>query len=186
MKQIKSLIILLLLVPLFSSSIHAKAVVGYGRTFNLGLGAGYYGYAEHSIPLVNANYEFDLANRFTLAPFVSFYSYSDQYYWGNRDYPYRYYSYSETVIPVGLKGTFYFDDLLKVNSKWDLYLAGSLGVAIVNSTWDPSFYGDRNYYHRSGPLYLEIHVGSEYHINNKLGIYLDLSSGVSTIGLAIH
>jgi len=35
-------------------------------------------------------------------------------------------------------------------------------------------------------LFLNIHIGAEYHINKKVGVFLDLSSGVSTIGLAIH
>src|SRR3989339_473301 len=185
--MIKSIITLLLFVPLLSSNIHAKGssfTEGYGKTLNLGLGAGYYGYVGHSFPLFNVNYEFDVAKSFTLAPSVSFYSYTNSYYWGNSDYPYRYYSYSETAVPIGLKGSYYFDDLLKANPRWDFYLAGSLGVAIVNSSWDANYYGDRNYYHNNNPLYLELHIGAEYHFNSRFGVYLDLSSGVSTMGLA--
>ena len=50
------------------------------------------------------------------------------------------------VIPVGVKGTYYFDQLLGAGSKWDFYLSGSLGFAIVRSTWDDGYYGDRKYY----------------------------------------
>jgi hypothetical protein len=76
--------------------------------------------------------------------------------------------------------------LLKANSKWDFYLAGSLGFAIVNSSWDNDYYGDRNYYHHGSSLFFDLHIGTEYHFNNHLGAFLDLSTGVSTIGLAIH
>lgn len=38
----------------------------------------------------------------------------------------------------------------------------------------------------AGALYLDGHIGAEYHISQKIGIFLDLSSGVSTFGLAIH
>ena len=149
----------------------------FGNTLNLGLGLGYYGYVGHSIPVLHLNYEFGVARNFTLAPFISFYSY--------RRVKSGYY-YHETVIPVGAKGTYYFDELLKANSKWDFYATGSLGFAIVNSRWDDGYNGDYNEYRRSSPLYLDIHVGTEYHVNNRIGVFLDLSTGVSTIGLAIH
>jgi hypothetical protein len=35
-------------------------------------------------------------------------------------------------------------------------------------------------------LFLDLHLGAEYHLNNRVGLFLDLSTGVSTIGLAIH
>ena len=159
----------------------------YGKTLNLGLGvggySGYYGYVGRSLPVFHINYEFDVAKNFTLAPFISFYSYRKGYYWGNNN---KNYYYHETVIPIGGKGTYYFDDLLKANSKWDFYLAGSLGFAIVNSSWDNDYYGDKDYYKHGSSLFVDLHIGTEYHFNNHLGAFLDLSTGVSTIGLAIH
>jgi hypothetical protein len=84
----------------------------YGHTLNLGLGIGgyscYYGYIGHTLPVFNINYEFDVANNFTLAPFVSFYSFRNSKYY-----------YNETVLPIGVKGTYYFDQLLNANSDWD-------------------------------------------------------------------
>ena len=149
----------------------------YGHTLNLGLGvggySGYYGYVGHSLPVFHINYEFDVANNFTLAPFATFYTYRSDYY-------------RETVVPIGVKGTYYFDQILNANSDWDFYLAGSLGFAVDNVSWDNNYNGDRTYYHRAGDLFLDAHVGAEYHINRKLGIFLDLSTGVSTIGLAFH
>ena len=164
----------------------------YGRTLNLGLGvggySGYYGYVGHSMPVFHINYEFEVAKSFTLAPFISFATYSNSYYWGNpnKNYPYKNYSYHETIIPIGAKGTYYFDDLLKANSKWDFYLAGSLGFSIVNTSWDSDYYGDENYYKHGGSTFFDLHIGAEYHFNSRLGAFLDLSTGVSTIGLAIH
>ncbi len=169
---------------------HTTSSEKYGNTLNLGLGiggySGYYGYIGHSLPVFHIDYEFDVARNFTLAPFVSFYSYRNSYYWGDHNYSYAKYYYRETVIPIGAKGTYYFDQLFKANPKWDFYLAGSLGFAIVNSSWDSDYHGDRNYYQDASPLFLDIHAGAEYHINKRLGVFLDLSSGVSTIGLAIH
>ena len=157
----------------------------YGGTLNLGLGIGgdygYYGYVGHTMPVFHINYEFDVATNFTLAPFISFSTYRNNYYWKNNNYYFH-----ETIIPIGVKGTYYFDQLLKANSHWDFYLAGSLGFSVTNSYWDNGYAGDVNYYNDGSPLFLDLHIGVEYHINSKVGLFLDLSTGVSTVGLAIH
>jgi hypothetical protein len=150
---------------------------GYGNTLNIGLGiggySGYYNYSGHALPVFNINYEFGVAKNFTLAPFVTLYSYSDP-------------NYTTYVTPVGVKGTLYLDQLLHAGSRWDFYVAGSLGVSIVSTTWDSNYYGDRTYYRSVDPLYLDLHVGTEYHLSRNIGAFLDLSTGISTIGIAIH
>jgi hypothetical protein len=162
----------------------------YGSALNIGLGvggySGYYKYAGRSLPVLSVNYELGVAPNFTLAPFVSIYTFSDEYYWGNANNPDQYYNYRETVIPIGLKGTYYFDTILGATSPWDFYLGASLGFALVNSRWENGYGGDKNYYHDGSSIFLDLHVGAEYHFNNRLGVFLDLSSGVSTIGIAIH
>ncbi len=175
---------------LFSAMLNfnSSAQEQYGKTLNLGLGIGYYGYVGHSLPVFHINYELNVAKNFTLAPFLTFYTYSNDYYWGNsnKNYPYKYYSYRETVVPIGVKGSYYFDELLKASKDWDFYLAASLGFTIRSVTWDSDYYGDQYAYHNSSGLYLDLHVGTEYHFNDHLGMFLDLSTGVSTLGLAIH
>ncbi|MFC2111248.1 hypothetical protein ACFLQ5_02220 [Bacteroidota bacterium] len=189
----KIMIIMLFCIAGLSYSASAQTTptsTGFGKTLNLGLGlggySGYYGHIGHTLPVFHADYEFDVAKNFTLAPSISFYSYKNSYYWGNKNYPHDYYYYHQTVIPIGVKATYYFDELLHANANWDFYLAGSLGYAIVFSRWDDGYYGDKNYYHHPNPLFLDLHIGAEYHLNSKLGLFLDLSTGVSTIGLAIH
>jgi len=188
----KRLIIITLAIMIISViTFDSSAQTTYGKTLNLGLGVGgyggYYKYAGHSIPVFHLDYEFDVAKNFTLAPFISFYNYSNEYYWGNNNYPNQYYTYNETVIPIGVKGTYYFDDILNATSKWDFYLGASLGFALVNSRWDAGYNGDQKYFNNKGnSVFLDLHIGTEYHFNNRLGAFLDLSSGVSTIGLAIH
>lgn len=158
----------------------------FGSALNIGIGAGYYGYVGYSIPVLHANYEFDIEKNLTLAPFVTIYTYEKDYFWDNKNYPSKYYFYRVTVIPIGVKGSYYFDQLLNANSKWDFYASGSAGFAIKNVNWESGFYGDKSIEHGSSRLYLDIHIGSEYHLNNKLGLFLDLSSGISTLGLAVH
>ena len=151
---------------------------GYGHTLNIGLGVGgYYGYYNHagrSLPVININYEFDVARNFTLAPFVSIYTYRNDH-----DH------YRESILPIGVKGTYYLDQAFNAGSAWDFYIAGSLGFAIRSATWDDGYYGE-TYYSGVSPLILDLHLGTEYHLSSKVGIFLDLSTGVSTLGLAFH
>jgi hypothetical protein len=163
----------------------------YGKTLNLGAGIGYFGYVGRPVPVPSLNFEFDVARNFTLAPFVGVYTYTSHYYWGNPDMPkydqsYRYYSYRAVAVPMGLKGTYYFDQLFKAGEKWDFYAAGSVGFTFRSVVWDNDYYGDKHVYQNASPLYLDAHIGAEYHMTEKAGLFLDLSTGVSTIGLAIH
>lgn len=158
----------------------------YGKTLNAGVGIGYYRYVNNFMPVIHADFEFELAKNFTLAPFITYYSYRNYYYWGNPNNPYRDYYYRQTVIPVGVKGTYYFDHLLGAGPKWDFYLGASLGFAIRKTTWENGYYGNTTVQHGSSGLYLDGHIGTEYHLNEKTGLFLDLSGGISTFGLAIH
>jgi len=186
-KSIISLFALLLSVGALKAQEQAPVPVEkYGNTLNTGVGIGYYGYIGHAVAVVNANYEFDVARSFTLAPFIGFYSTGYDYAYGNPHDGYTNYTYRQTVVPVGMKGTYYFDKLLNASPKWDFYLAASIGFAIVNSQWDNGYPGDRNIYPGPSPLFLDAHMGAEYHMSSKVGVYLDLSTGVSTIGLAFH
>src|ERR1700741_3576605 len=110
----------LLLLPIVSlffatTSILAQekpAAEKYGKTLNLGVGVGYFGYVNHPMPVGTMNFEFDVARNFTLAPFLGIYSYQNTHYWGNPNKPgydesYRYYSYRQVVVPAGVKGTYY-------------------------------------------------------------------------------
>lgn len=158
----------------------------YGKTLNLGVGVGYYGYVGQPVPFGTINFEFDIAKNITLAPFIGDYGYQRNYYWGNKDYPDRYYSYRTIVVPAGVKGTYYFDQLLHANSKWDFYAAASVGFAFRHSVWENGYYGNINVTQSASPLYIGAHAGTEYHMNQKAGLFLDLSTGVSTFGLTIH
>ncbi|HXD94669.1 MAG TPA: hypothetical protein VNX01_15795 [Bacteroidia bacterium] len=163
----------------------------YGNTLNLGAGIGYYGNIGILTPAVMLNYEFDIFRDFTLAPFVGASTFQESYYWGNPNLPnsdpsYRYYNYRETVIPVGIKGTYYFDEWLHVNPKWDLYLATSIGFAFKTVVWENGYNGNTGAYQAVNPLYVAMHIGGEYHLSRKAGLFLDLSTGISTFGLAIH
>jgi hypothetical protein len=190
MKKMKKLIFTIILFSIVSmcrlSAQESRTSEKYGNTLNAGFGIGYYGYVGHTTPVLHADFEFDVAKNLTLAPFITYYSYQNYYYWGGPNHPYRDYSYRQTVIPIGVKATYYFDQLLKANAKWDFYLAGSLGFAIRKTVWESNYYGETTVQHGASGIYLDGHIGAEYHISNKIGLFLDLSSGISTFGLAVH
>jgi hypothetical protein len=185
----KSAIITLTLLLTICNNSDAQKMLAdekYGKTLNIGAGIGYYGYVGHAIPVGIINYEFDVAPNFTLAPFIGMYSYQNYYYWGSPNYAYRDYSYRETVVPIGVKGAYYFDRLFRANSNWDFYAAVSLGFKIRNVVWEGNYYGNKKDYQHTNALYVDAHAGAEYHLNERTGLFLDLSTGISSFGLAIH
>ena len=163
----------------------AKSQEQYGRTFNIGVGlgghSGYSDYVNRALPVFTLNYEIDVVSNFTIAPSVSVYGYSNNYIWNNRNFRYR-----ETVIPIGVKGTYYVDEFLGAGNKWDFYLGSSIGFAIVSSNWEQGYDGDRKYFNNKVPVFIAIHFGAEYHLTDRLGMFLDISSGFSTFGISIH
>jgi len=185
-------IILVLIIAFGLSNLKTSAQSSYnsaprekfGPTLNLGVGIGYYGYYGRPAPALMASVELDIARNITLAPFIGFYTYSSNYYWGNPNYPYRYYSYRETVVPVGVKGAYYFDQLFQAGPKWDFYAAASLGFAFHSIYWDNGYYGERDVVGIASPLYGTAHIGSRFNISPNFGLYLDLSTGISTFGLS--
>jgi hypothetical protein len=140
----------------------------FGNTLNLGLGLGYGGIGGG--PGLLINYEFGVAKNFTIAPFIGFQTYSGTYY-------------RHSILPIGAKGTYYFDELLNASSDWDFYLAASLGYSVNSITYDAGYTGKGV---KNSNLFLVGHIGAEYHVSNKVGVFLDLGSGLSTLGVAIH
>lgn len=156
----------------------------YGKALNLGVGIGYYGLG--SSPAFHLNYEFDLFKNFTLTPFLTVQSRRTYYY----DYDkvngnYRNYYYRDTYVPLGAKGTYYFDELLEATDKWDFWAAVSLGFAIRNRNWEDETYTNTTMSSPS-PIYSSLHIGTEVHLNAKAGLFLDISTGLSTFGVAVH
>ncbi len=155
----------------------------YGNTLNIGVGPAYFPYLGYTVPFLSLNYEINVARNFTLAPSLGIASYRsyDYYYYAGRRYYYR-----ETVMPLSLKGTYYFDRILNAGPNWDFYLAASLGFNFHSVSWEDGYNGDRGVARDVSPLYLDAHIGAEYHISRSCGLFLDISTGVSTFGLAVH
>jgi hypothetical protein len=183
---ITSLLIYLLIQSNTITGQRNTGIEKYGNTLNVGLGIGYYGYIGHSLPVLHLNYEMDVINNLTLAPFVTGYSYERYQFWGSPNNPYRNYYFRQNVMVLGLKGTYYFDNLLRAGSKWDFYLGGSLGFALRSTSWESAYNGERTVSQGINPVNLHGHIGVEHHFTNKIGLALDVSSGISSFCLAIH
>lgn len=158
----------------------------YGNTLNGGIGLVHFGYIGRTLPALHLNYEFDVARNFTLAPFISYSGFKDFRYGGYPDLPYRDYYYKYTVVPVGIKGTYYFDELLNVGPRWDIYAGVSAGMNFQKKVRDAGYYGPRTVELDVNGMSLDLHLGAEYHINERIGVFADMSSGISTMGLAAH
>ena len=84
-KAILGLLLLFMAFTITSSAQNTTMAEKYGKTLNLGLGIGYYGYVGGLIPVLHADYELDVARNFTLAPFINFYSYTNSYFVRNKN-----------------------------------------------------------------------------------------------------
>jgi hypothetical protein len=172
---------LVLIITLAIVSTYANAQEKYGKTANLGGGLSYSRYAPLPIPALNFNFEFDIAPNTTLGPFASILHYTDPGYFYNG----KKYKYSNTVIPVGVKSYYYFDGLFNWDKRFDVYAGLAVGFNIAFGRWENGYNGPV-YSPNYSPFYGELHAGAEYHFRENIGVYVDLSTGLSTVGLAFH
>jgi hypothetical protein len=165
-----------------------KSQEKYGNTINAGLGLGYIGYYYGAAPTFAFDYEFDVFKNFTLAPFIAVSTYRSYRYLGDNNNIFGDYYFRETMVPVGIKACYYLDELFEANEHWDFYLGGSAGLIFRTVSWDTGYSGNRVIRSNYNPTsaYGALHLGAEYHINRKVGVFLDLSSAYSTLGLGIH
>lgn len=177
----KKIILSLLFASILTVNVNAQEKYS---ALNLGVGFGFYGVGF--APAFMLNYEIDIFRNATIAPFVGFSTYKSKNNYWNSNTPFgASYGYRETLIPIGGKFHYYFDELFNAGPKWDFYAAGSLGFAMRTRTWDNGYMGDTDI-DRASPLFATIHIGSEVHLSEKAGLFLDLSSGMNTFGLALH
>lgn len=189
MKNIKKVFVFLICfqtTAILAQETETVLTENYGGVLNVSAGIGYYNYVRNQIPVVHLDYEIQIGENITMAPSVSVYEYSGKHIWINEEGFYRNYTYTETVVPIGVKVHCYFDKLFHAGSKWDFYSAGSLGFIIRKTEWESEYKGKRNIEPGTGLLYMDLHVGSEYHLSKRIGLHLDVSTGVSTFGISIH
>lgn len=81
-------------------------------------------------------------------------------------------------LVVGVKGDYYFDNLIGLPSEWDLYGGANAGYRL--------WIGDKNDFNNgkdNGDLDLGLQFGGRWFWNEKWGINLELSGGVGYGGM---
>lgn len=140
---------------------------GSGNYAGVGhLNVGFQTYWNYSSSLgFQADYEFNLANDFTVGPSVSYSG------WDNAGYKY-------SVWGVGARFRWYADRVLSItHPKWDVFANGDIGFNIYN-------YPDGDNHKNYSPLWLGLGIGGKFHFNEKIGLQLIIGSGAQ-IGLHI-
>jgi len=79
------------------------------------------------MPVLHTTLNLIVVKNFTLAPFITVFSYQNNIIGEIRIIRIGIINYRQTVIPIGVKGSYYFDQILKAGHKWDFYLAAFFG-----------------------------------------------------------
>lgn len=169
MKKRIGILVVGALVLLTMKDVQAQFKKG-DRLLNIGLGVN--SYYNGGIP-ISAIYEVGVTPEISVGGGIDYLSH---------EYNYTYnYRRRFTALYIGARGSYHFNELLKIKDKrFDVYAGLSLGFR--SFTWS-----DDKYYNNYGldssygsGLYLGIHIGGRYYFNNRLGAFLELGSLGST------
>ena len=160
----------LVLVVMVCATAHAQLKFKK-REGLLNLGIGVNSYYNGGIPL-SAIYDMGVTPEITVGGGIDYLSH---------DYNYGFNRYASfTALYIGARGSYHFNELLKINdNRWDVYAGLSLGFR--SFSWKDNnynFYGmDSNY---GSGIYLGIHIGGRYYFTNRLGAFMELGGLGST------
>lgn len=150
------------LAILLSPTQTATAQELHGSALNLGVGIG-----ARQAAVYHINFEFDVVPSVTIAPSASFYGYTK-------------------FVPIGLKASYYFDQVLNLLPEWDLYVAGTAAMGIVSDDWNNQTYRDMYRFRGANNLFFDVHIGTEYQVTPRAGMFIDLASNAATIGIVLR
>ncbi|MDN5203865.1 hypothetical protein QQ008_20910 [Fulvivirgaceae bacterium BMA10] len=124
---------------------------------------------------------FPVADYITVGGSLSYQSNSERFLGGK---------WKHTIVGIGARGNYHFNELLGVSDEWDFYAGATLGYYVWNTKAQSGFLDDDIYTGSgSGGLGLGIQIGGRYFFNDKFAVNLEygggsvLSSG--TLGLTI-
>lgn len=137
---------------------------------NAGLGFGYYYAGGVSL---NLNGEYSITDELGIGPYFAFTKY---------DYHYVGYKYDYTFMDFGVRASYHFSKLLKINvEQLDIYGGGFLGFVVGNYDYDgPGNDYDDPY---DGGIRAGIHAGARYFFSPKFAAYGELGYGLSPLVL---
>lgn len=151
------------------SNLHAQYKKG-DNLVNAGIGLGIYSLG--GLP-IGASYEYGITEDISVGGFFDYAS------WKNN---YSVYSYSWRATYFGLRGSYHFNELLKMdNDKVDVYAGLGLGYYVVSSgdnlVSGYSGYGNSLFYH--------LHIGGRYYFANNIGGFAEVGYGVSALKVGL-
>lgn len=162
----------LILVALTTTTLMAQKNGAFSKNDKLvSVGIGLNSYYSGGIPL-GASFEKGITDNISVG--------------ANLDYlSNKYNSTKFTALYIGVRGSYHFNELLKINNeKLDLYGGPTLGYR--NFSWSDDEL-DLGSSYGSG-IYLGAFIGGKYYFNNKIGVFAELGSIGSTnarIGVAL-
>ncbi|CAG1021088.1 hypothetical protein MTYM_00743 [Methylococcales bacterium] len=154
----KKLFIVLLLI---STPVFAQYALKNGAMqLNAGIG-----FSSWGLP-VYAGLDFGVHKDISVGAEVSYRSYGED--WGNSKF-------NHTIIGISGNANYHFNNILQVDTKWDLYAGLNIGFYNWSS---PGGYGGSG---NSG-LGIGAQVGGRYYFSNNLGLNLEFGGGNSFSG----
>ena len=177
----KKILILLFLVASFftvkaqSDMLNVGVGIGNG-SFGIYSGSrGLRGYNSRiTLPTIGLSYEHWIRDAITLGGYVSF----NRTVYRNRDF--NYYKNSYNNMWFGVRGAYYFDDLIGMSTDFDLYAGAALGF-VYSTNRQISQFDDPVL--RSNGLYgvAGLFIGGRYHIAESVSLYSELGIVASWI-----
>lgn len=151
------------------SNLHAQYKKG-DNLLNAGIGLGVYSLG--GLP-IGASFEHGITEDISVGGFFDYASWSNSY---------STYKYSWRAMYFGARGSYHFNELLKLdNDKIDVYAGLGLGYYIV-STGDNLVSGYNGYGNR---LFYNMHIGGRYYFANSLAGFAELGYGVSVLKVGL-
>ncbi|NOS92593.1 MAG: hypothetical protein HOP30_11765 [Cyclobacteriaceae bacterium] len=167
-KRISSVVVIVVAIV---TSLNAQSQIKKGEKL-LNIGFGVNSYYNGGIPL-SAILEVGVTPQITVGGGIDYLSYDYGYNYSTRR--------SFTALYIGARGSYHFNELLKINdNRFDVYGGLSLGYRSFSwsDNYNNSYYGlDSNY---GSGIFLGIHIGGRYYFTDHIGGFLELGGLGST------
>ena len=169
-KTIYSFIAIVSLCVFTHNTLHAQAYKKGDNLLNAGIGLGVYTYG--GLP-IGASFEHGFTDNISRGGFIDYLS------WKNG---YLSYNYSWRFTYLGVRASYHFNDILKLdNDKTDLYAGVGLGYYFV-TTSDKLITGYNGY---SDSVFFNGHIGGRYYFSDRLAGFAELGYGVAKLKLGL-
>ena len=138
---------------------------------NGGIGLGY-SYAGGVPVIVSGEYAF--SDKFSFGGYFAYTTWNYGYF----SYRYRY-----TFIDFGVRGSYHFNELFKINNdQLDIYGGGSLGFLVSSFSGNTGSGYDDLY---GGGLRPGVHAGARYYFSDKFAGYGELGYGLAYLSVGV-